>query len=228
MQGMRQKVVQITSPSPGDGSTTLAANLAASIAQSGKRVLLIDADLRNPSLHKIFGVSNDAGLVSVVRGENDLPDAIQESEIPGLWLLPAGAPPVNPADLLASPRLPELLQHLREVYDVVLVDTPALLAATDAHVVATCADGVLLTIRIGNGNRPKLERAREILGTLGANLLGAVVNAGDLRFEFAPHSDHHGHFESWPDYPVEGRQPRGGNGREPESKGQESKPVVHS
>lgn len=210
---MPQRVIQITSPSPGDGSSTLAANLAVSIAQSGKRGILIDANLRNPCLHEIFGVSDQVGLSSVVNGEVDLPDAVQKTETPGLWILPAGPPPANFRDLLASPRFKELVDQLKEVYDFVMVDSPALLATADARVVASYADGVLLTIRMGKSDLPRLERAKEILKDLRANLLGAVVHVSDLRFEFREHRDPHPHRGLLPDHRKEPCESHSGNGR---------------
>lgn len=178
-RGSGHKVIQVTSPDAGDGKTTLAANLAVSIAQAGKKVLLIDADLRKPRLHKVFGLSSATGLSSVIAGEEELQDAIQQSAVPRLWLLPSGPLPHNPAELLTSPHFKAILDSIREhtkFYDFVLIDTPPLLAVTDPCVVAPHVDGVLLTIRISKNGRPHAERAKEILGTLGAKILGVVVN----------------------------------------------------
>jgi capsular exopolysaccharide synthesis family protein len=176
VRGEQHKIIQITSPTPGDGKTTLAANLAISMAQSGKRLLLIDADFRKPCVHKKFGISNNNGLSLALAGETELSEAIQETSVPGLWILPCGPLPYNPAELLTSPRLKEFLDLLREQYDFVLVDTPPLLAVTDPSVVAPRVDGVLLTIRVCKNSRPQAERAKEILTTLGVNVLGVVVN----------------------------------------------------
>jgi capsular exopolysaccharide synthesis family protein len=151
------------------------------MAQSGKRVLLVDADFRKPSLHKKFGISNKTGLSLVLSREVPLAEAIQETGIAGLWILPCGSLPPNPAELLTSPQFKENLDHLREQYDFVLVDTPPLLAVTDPSVVAPRVDGIILTIRVSKNGRPQAERAKEILGTLGANILGVVVNGLDRR-----------------------------------------------
>src|SRR5262249_37049187 len=153
---------------------TLAANLAVSIAQSGKRALLIDADFRRPRQHKIFGLSAQTGLCMALAGEAELADAVQECGVDGLSVLPCGPLPPNPAELLTAPRFKEMLDSLREAYDFVLVDTPPLLAVTDASVVAPRVDGVLLTIRVSKNGRPRAERAKEILNTLGANVFGVV------------------------------------------------------
>jgi capsular exopolysaccharide synthesis family protein len=179
--GAGYKLLQITSPTSGDGKTTLAANLAVSIAQSGKRVLLVDADLRRPRVHAVFGLAPDVGLGSIILGEAEPAEAIQESGVPGLWLLPCGPIPPNPAELLTSPRFKELLDLLRQQYDFVLVDTPPLLAVTDPSVVAARVDGVLLNVRMAKNGRPAAVRARELLATLGARVLGLVVNDPEHR-----------------------------------------------
>jgi succinoglycan biosynthesis transport protein ExoP len=177
--GEGQRILQITSPGTGDGKSTLAANLAICIAQSGQRVLLIDADLRKPRLHQLFAVPADRGLSSVITGKVEAGQAVQESGVPGLRLLPCGPLPTNPAELLTSPRFAELLAFLRTQYDFVIVDTPPLLEVTDPGVVAPRVDGVLLAIRPRNCTRSSAERAREILGTLGARLVGVVVNGAE-------------------------------------------------
>ena len=176
-QGGGHNLIQVTSPDMGDGKSTLAANLAISIAQSGKRVVLVDADLRRPRLHKMLGLpANLTGLGLVIAGQAASADAVQETAVPGLSVLPCGPLPPNPAELLTSPRFKEVLDELRARYDFVLVDTPPLLAVTDPCVVAPRVDGVVLTMRMSKKSRPKAERAREILTTLGVNVLGVVVN----------------------------------------------------
>jgi capsular exopolysaccharide synthesis family protein len=172
-----QNVLQITSPSPGDGKSTLAANLAVSIAQSGKKVLLIDADFRRPKLHALFGLDNKMGLASLLASQTiPAAKAIQQTGIVGLSMLPSGVLPANPADLLTSPRLKEVLESLRREYDFVLIDTPPVLAVTDPCAVAPQVRGVLLTIRNSKNARPDADEARERLENLGANVLGVVVN----------------------------------------------------
>jgi capsular exopolysaccharide synthesis family protein len=177
--GEGHKVLQVTSPNPDDGKSTLAANLAVSIAQSGKRTLLIDADLRKPEMHRAFGLPGDSGLVSLIAGEADPAEVIRPSAVPGLSVLPCGPVPPNPAELLTAPRFAELLALLREQYDFVLIDTPPLLAVTDPSVVAPRVDGVLLTIRLTKNGRPAAERAKEVLAALGATVLGVVINGAD-------------------------------------------------
>lgn len=175
-RGETHKIIQVTSPTKGDGKSTLTANLAVCIAQSGKKVLLIDADLRKPRQHKIFGIKADMGLASVIADQTEWKDAVQPTAVPGLSLLPSGKLPSNPAELVTSHRFKELLEVVRSEYDFILVDTPPLLAVSDPSIVAPQVDGVLLVLRIVKNGRPAAERCREVLVTLGANLLGVVVN----------------------------------------------------
>jgi polysaccharide biosynthesis transport protein len=180
--GSGHQVIQVTSPHAADGKSTLAANLAISIAQSGKRTVLIDADFRRPRVHKLFHVSSEVGLASAIRGDCDLSAAVQMSGIPGLWILPCGPRPSNPAELLTSPRFQEMLQEIRSKFDFVIVDTPPVLVVTDPCVVAPRVDGVVLALRLARNVRPSAERARDVFASLGANVLGVVVNGvGDGR-----------------------------------------------
>jgi capsular exopolysaccharide synthesis family protein len=170
------KVIQVTSPKKGDGKTTLAGNLAFSIAQSGKKVLLVDADLRNPCVGRVFRLPSTVGLTSVLAGGVDPASVIQPSLLPELSILPCGPLPDNPAELLTSSRLQELFDSLRQQYDFVLVDTPPLLTITDPCVVAARVDGVLLTLRLSLTDPSHAQQAREILSSLRANVLGVVIN----------------------------------------------------
>ena len=153
------KIIQVTSPNMGDGKTTLATNLAVSIAQSGKKILLIDADFRRPRLHRMFGLRASVGLATIIQDDTELTDAIQATPVPNLSILPCGPRPSNPAELLTSPRFKEVLEALRDKYDLILVDTPPLLAVSDPSVVASQVDGVLMTIRVSKNGRPSAERA---------------------------------------------------------------------
>ena len=175
-RGGQHKVIQLTSPTPGDGKTTVCANLAASIAQSGKKVILIDGDFRRPRVHQLFKLDKSVGMSSLIGDDLELPDAIQFTDVANLWCLPCGPIPNNPSELLSSPRFEELLNLLREQYDFVIIDTPPLLAVTDPSAVAARVDGVILTIRLSKRARSEATRAAEMLATLGANTIGLVVN----------------------------------------------------
>jgi succinoglycan biosynthesis transport protein ExoP len=179
-RGQGRTLLQVTSPNQGDGKSTLAANLAVSIAQSGKSILLVDGDLRRPHVGRLFGVSQQVGFAAVLGGLAEPNEAISPTVVPGLSVLPAGATPPNPAELLTGSRLREVLDWLRERYDYVIVDTPPLLAVTDPGVVASQVDGVIMALRPSKRNRVEAKRAKEILTNLGVNIFGLVVNALDL------------------------------------------------
>ena len=177
MQNRTHRVVQITSPNPGDGKSTLAANLAISLAQTGQRVILLDCDFRKPRQHQLFQLKDEElGLASVVNGNVELNDAIQPSGVEHLDILPCGPRPANPAELLTSMSFQDVLNKLRAHYDSVIVDTPPLLAVSDPRVVAQRVDAVLMVFQISKQARPSAERAREQLVDMGANLMGVVIN----------------------------------------------------
>jgi capsular exopolysaccharide synthesis family protein len=139
-------------------------------------VLLVDADFRRPRLESLFGLQGTVGLRSVLLGEAEIPDAVQQTSVQNLWVMTAGGTPSNPADLLTSLRFKEFLDSQRDQYDFVIIDTPPILAVTDACAVAPRADAVLLVIRLGKDAREGAMHAVETLGELGSQILGIVVN----------------------------------------------------
>jgi len=158
-----------------DKSATLA-NLAVVTAQSGLRVVVVDADLRLPAQHRLFGLPNDAGLSTALAGDADLgAPPLSATSVDGLAVLTSGPTPPNPAELLGARRLGELLGRLAAVADVVLVDAPPLVAVTDAALVAPQVDGVLLVLAAGRSRRDDAVRARLVLDNVGAHLVGVVV-----------------------------------------------------
>ena len=175
------KVILITSALPEEGKTTTSVNSAIVLAQKGTRVLLIDADLRRPSIHKTLGMGPTLGLSNVLTGTANLQQAIIPSTIlPDLFLLPAGTPPPNPAELLASTKMKNVLEELRKHYDHIVIDSPPTLSVTDAVVMSTAADAVVLVIRSGHTTKPALRRARDILLQVNARVCGVLVNAVNL------------------------------------------------
>ena len=175
------KVIMVTSARPQEGKTTTAINSAIVLAQKGVRVLLVDADLRRPSVHKTLGLGPGSGLSNVLTGNAALEQAISESQIlPNLFVLPAGSPPPNPAELLASPQMKEILGELRGQFDHVVIDTPPTLSVTDAVVLSPRVDAIILVIRSGQTTRQALRRARDILMQVNAHITGVLLNAVDL------------------------------------------------
>jgi len=179
--GAPPKTIIITSALPQEGKTTTSINTATVLAQKGTRVLLIDADLRRPSIHKTLGMGPRAGLSNVLTGGTTLQEAtVRSTLLPNLFILPAGTPPPNPAELLASSQMMDLLAELREQYDHIVVDTPPTLSVTDAVVLSTRADAVVLVIRSGQTTKPALRRSRDILAQVNARVAGVLLNAVDL------------------------------------------------
>jgi polysaccharide biosynthesis transport protein len=179
--GAPPKVILVTSALPQEGKTTTSINCAIVLAQKGSRVLLVDADLRRPGIHKALGMGLRSGLSNVLTGNASLQQAIIRSGlVPTLFVLPAGAPPPNPAELLSSTNMRELITQLREQYDHIVIDTPPALSVTDAVIVSTCADSVVLVIRSGQTAKHALRRARDVLVQVNARVSGVLMNAADL------------------------------------------------
>lgn len=179
--GAPPKVIMVTSALPQEGKTTTSINCAVVLAQKGIRVLLIDADLRRPSIHKTLGMGPRSGLSNVLTGSATLESAITHSPIlPNLDVLPAGTPPPNPAELLASTNMRDVLEELRGQYDHIVVDTPPTLSVTDAVVLSPRADAIVLVIRSGQTTKQALRRSRDILTQVNAKVSGVLLNAVDL------------------------------------------------
>lgn len=170
------KVLAVTSVEAAEGKTATATNLAVVLAQLGRRVLLLDADLRKPRLHKVFGISNRAGLVTFLTTGSDQ-GIVHRSEVGGLFVVPAGPIPPNPSELLASDRMRELIERLRGSFDFVVFDTPPTLAVTDSTLVGALADGVVLCVRSAQVDRRDAARALDRLRLADVRVLGTVLNA---------------------------------------------------
>jgi succinoglycan biosynthesis transport protein ExoP len=170
------KTLLVTSPVSGDGKSTFVSNLGIAMAQASKRVLIIDADLRAPMQHRLFGLKDRVGLSSVLNGGDTLAQAIQRTEIEGLDVLPCGPAPSNPAELLNSEVFSEHLNELADKYDLVILDSPPVTAVADARILAACADSSLLVLRLETSTRKQTEAARDGLRSVGARLIGVVVN----------------------------------------------------
>lgn len=169
------KTIVITSPSSGDGKTMTAANLAMVFSQEGKKVLLVDADLRKPSIHYMYGLVNDCGLCNFLIGQKDI-NAIIRSVYPNIDVITSGLTPPNPPELLGSLQMSDFISKVREQYDVVVFDTPPVLAVTDATLIANQSDGCLLVVRVKKNDVKDVMKVKEQLHFAGANLLGAVIN----------------------------------------------------
>jgi non-specific protein-tyrosine kinase len=171
----------VTSAAPGEGKTAVLANLAVAMAQGERRTILVDADLRRPGLHETFGMANERGLISMIVEETGLDNPpLVDVGVENLWLLPSGPQPPNPADILGSRRMEETIAALKAHADVILFDASPIIAVTDAVVLGTKVDGVLLVVRAGHTRREHVERAKEQLERVHVRIVGAVLDNAPL------------------------------------------------
>lgn len=174
-------VILITSPGPYEGKSLTSTNLALILAQTGERVLLVDGDMRKPRIYRVFGLDDSKGLSTLLTGHSELKEVIFESGIPNLYLLPAGPKPPNPAELLGSGKMAEIVTELRKRFDYVIIDTPPLIAVTDASVLSTIVDGVVMVLKAGQTTKELAKRAHKNLREINAKIIGAILN--DVDFE---------------------------------------------
>ena len=172
---LSHKLLAITSPQPGDGKTSLAVNLAISIAKAGRRVLLIDGDMRKPDVHRVFNIPDSPGFAELIQGSHEPGAAIRKSEVEGLEILPAGTPISRPSELLSRPEVMRVLTALGELYDHVILDTAPLLPVSDTHVLAGLMDGVLVSFN-AEVDRDTVMLTNDILRRSRANVIGCVMN----------------------------------------------------
>jgi capsular exopolysaccharide synthesis family protein len=175
------KTIVITSSGPAEGKTTTACNLAITMAQAGSKIILLDCDTRIPKIHKVFEVSNQAGLSNLLIDEIDTKKAIHKTEVENLFVLTSGTKPPNPADLLGADKMRRLIEVLKETYDYIIIDTPPIVAVTDAQVLSKYADGCLLVIASAEVDKDAAIKAKELLETVNAKILGVVLNKLDTK-----------------------------------------------
>jgi capsular exopolysaccharide synthesis family protein len=168
--------IMVTSSGPAEGKSTTTNNLAIVFAQQGKRVLLVDADLRKPTAQYSFRLENHTGLSNVLTRQTTIDQAVRETEQENLFVLTSGPIPPNPAELLGSKKMDELLKELEEVFDLVIFDTPPVLAVTDAQILANKCDGVVLVTSSGKTENEAALKAKELLESAQGKLLGVVLN----------------------------------------------------
>ncbi|MDS9472220.1 CpsD/CapB family tyrosine-protein kinase [Sporosarcina pasteurii] len=166
----------ITSASPSEGKSTVAANTAVVFAQEGKKVLLIDADMRKPTVHYTFHMTNTLGLSNLLTRQASLADVTKMSDIDNLDVITCGPIPPNPAELLGSKTMDTILQEVKQTYDIVIFDAPPVLSVTDAQILANKADGTILVLYAGQTEKESIVRTKEALVASQGKLIGAVLN----------------------------------------------------
>ena len=175
------KLIAVTSPGRGEGKSTTSTNLAVAMAMDGKKVLLIDCDLRRPSAHRKLSVSRDIGFTNVVTNTCKLEDAIVQTTIENLYLLPAGPIPPNPTEILNSQRSHQIFEQIRDMYDAIIVDCPPCVGLSDVQVLSSLVDGLILLVAMDQTLRPHLQIAMRALTQVEAPLIGSVLNRMEIR-----------------------------------------------
>ncbi|WP_047150832.1 CpsD/CapB family tyrosine-protein kinase [Aneurinibacillus tyrosinisolvens] len=175
------KTILVTSTGPSEGKSTTSANLAIVMAQSDKKTVYIDADMRKPTGHHTFHVPNRKGLTSYLAGQAALDEVLQSTEIPNLLVIPAGPIPPNPAELLGSKRMTSFLEQLKQQFDYIVIDTPPTVAVADSTILATQVDGCILVVNAGKTNRDLALKAKQQLENVNAPLLGVVLNNKEIK-----------------------------------------------
>lgn len=172
------KVIMVTSSEPGEGKSTTAGNLALCLAQGDKKVILIDCDLRKPSIHKKFKISNIVGLSDVIIGKEELVTAVHRYNS-NLMVLTSGKIPPNPSEMLSSKAMTTLIENLKEKFDYIILDTPPVQAVTDSQILSTKADGTILVVRAEGTKKDSVQNALSLLKKVNANVIGTVLNGVD-------------------------------------------------
>lgn len=188
----------LTSPLPSEGKSLVTANLAVVMAQAAKRVLVVDCDIRRPTQHLYLGTRQLPGLTGFLVDGIPVDDAIVPTKVPNLWLMPSGALPPNPSELLDSVHMRGVWEQLLPRYDQILVDTPPLLAVTDGAVLASQVDGVVLVVEAGETRAEMAKEAKQVLESAGGRVIGAVLNQvrdGRAHYAYYQHRRYYGESE---------------------------------
>lgn len=171
--------ILITSSGPAEGKSTTSSNLALTLAETGSKVLLIDCDLRKPSIHKKFNISNNRGLSNLLIGQYKFADVAQKYS-DNLCILTSGTIPPNPSEMLSSKKMKLFLEEAKAKFNYIILDTPPVIAVTDAQILSTMADGVLLVIASGQAEIAAAQKSKELLERVNANILGVVLNKAEV------------------------------------------------
>jgi capsular exopolysaccharide synthesis family protein len=190
------RTIVITSATPSEGKTTTAANFGVVCAQAGSRVCLVDADLRKPSLHRVFGMDNQRGLTTALLEGKTLADVAVPTRVPGLSVVVSGPLPPNHAELSASQRMRDLLETATRVFDLVLCDSPPVLSVSDAVALSAQCDGVILVVRVGSVSTAAVRRAAEQIDAVKGRILGVLLNGVNMRRD-GYYAEYHGYYHAY-------------------------------
>jgi capsular exopolysaccharide synthesis family protein len=168
--------IVVTSSGPGEGKSTVMSNLAITMAESGKKVILVDCDLRKPSIHKKIGITNSIGLTNILVQGAKKQECIFNSTVNNLFILTSGPVPPNPAELLGTKKMLNFIEELKSEFDLILIDAPPVLAVTDAQILSSIADGVIFVAAYGEAQKSALVDAKHMIDKVGGNILGIVFN----------------------------------------------------
>jgi len=188
------KTIVVTSPGPQEGKSTTVANLAITIAQMGTKTLLVDTDLRRPVLHSIFNLSRSKGISNFLVGKTGLEEIIFETDIDNLYVMPCGTLPPNPSELLGSKAMKRCITELKEQFDIILFDSPPIMAVTDAAVLSSDVDGVILVVKAGQTDRNAMLRSYEILRNIPNQILGALLNVVNVEGVYGSYYYYYYHY----------------------------------
>ncbi|HGF7813118.1 TPA: CpsD/CapB family tyrosine-protein kinase [Enterococcus faecium] len=179
--GQQIKTIVVTSADPGEGKSITAANIAIVFSKSNQKVLLVDADLRNPVIYKTFQLNNDSGLSTALCSSESIANVIQQTPVENLSILPSGPKPANPAELLNSPKMEQIIAETKQLFDIVIFDVPPIVPVTDAQIMSSKTDGTLLVVRENISRKKNLTKAKELLNMAQAQVLGVVYNGAEHR-----------------------------------------------
>lgn len=188
------KTIVVTSPGPQEGKSTTVANLAITIAQMGTKILLVDTDLRRPVLHSIFNLNRSKGISNYLVGKIPIEEAFFKTEIDNLYVMPCGTLPPNPSELLGSKSMQKCIEELKEIFDIVLFDSPPIMAVTDAAVLSSKVDGLILVVKSGQTDRNAVARSYEILKNIPNNILGALLNVVNVEGVYGSYYYYYYHY----------------------------------
>jgi capsular exopolysaccharide synthesis family protein len=190
--GNEIKSIVVTSSMPNEGKSTIISNLAVAMANAGKRVIIVDCDLRKPTIHKRFSISNSQGLTNILVQDKKKTEIMIVTDVPNLYIIPSGPIPPNPSELLGSMAMKDTLEELTRIFDMVLIDTPPVLNISDAQILSALSQGTIIVASYGKSEKKTLLNAKENIEKVGGKILGVVINKIPQK-----HNDSYGNYFSY-------------------------------